>query len=154
MERPPVVSLPYFVVFFLFCPSLSIFCFSIGRQFPVVRYCPAIVSVTLSSTSNGSFSVTTGFELTMRLFHSKVIDPARLSEALPASMRPSMNGPTSPGAVGGDGKVRTPQSPGLDPNKPLQLPTLIAPRFIPQLQEMAQRMIGAGHHQQCLKVYR
>ncbi|CAM6096008.1 unnamed protein product [Calypogeia fissa] len=86
--------------------------------------------------------------------HSKVIDPARLSEALPAALRPSVsNGATSPGAV--DGKDRSPpESPGGEPTKPLQLPTLIPPRVVPDLQKMAQRMIGAGHHQQCLRVYR
>ncbi|KAL2643338.1 hypothetical protein R1flu_010925 [Riccia fluitans] len=85
---------------------------------------------------------------------SKPVDPARLNEALPAALKPPMA--SSP--VAADGKKTTPpQSPGSQPSKPnvpLQLPDLIAPRIIPQLHEMAKRMIGAGFHQECLKAYR
>ncbi|OAE20412.1 hypothetical protein AXG93_4905s1120 [Marchantia polymorpha subsp. ruderalis] len=86
--------------------------------------------------------------------HSKPVDPARVHEALPAALRAS----TATSPVAADGKRLTPpQSPGSEPTKanlPLQLPVLIAPRIVPQLHEMAQRMIGAAFHQQCLKAYR
>lgn len=96
--------------------------------------------------------------------NSKPQEPARLLECLPNTVRPST---ASPGGQGGgvipgdelsgkpipaspvDGKsVKGPES--ITP----PLPTLIPPRIIPQLHELAERMINAGHHQQCSKIYR
>lgn len=37
---------------------------------------------------------------------------------------------------------------------PLELPILVSPRVVPQLREMAQRLVAAGYHAQCLKIYR
>lgn len=37
---------------------------------------------------------------------------------------------------------------------PPTLPVLISPRIVPQLAEMAQRLVAAGLHQQCLRIYR
>lgn len=37
---------------------------------------------------------------------------------------------------------------------PPVLPILISPKVVPQLAEMAQRLVSAGLHQQCLKIYR
>ncbi|KAL3698862.1 hypothetical protein R1sor_012938 [Riccia sorocarpa] len=88
------------------------------------------------------------------MHHSKPVDPARLNESLPAALRPATQASLAAADVQ---KTTTPQSPALEPTKanlPLQLPILIAPRIIPQLHEMAKRMIGAAFHQQCLKAYR
>jgi len=84
---------------------------------------------------------------------SKPADPVGLKETLPS---PEKHVPEIPqnGAVG-DVKLLLTNTPHNDKalNPPV-LPVLISPRIVPQLAEMAQRLVGAGLHQQCLKIYR
>ncbi|KAI5073125.1 hypothetical protein GOP47_0011138 [Adiantum capillus-veneris] len=88
--------------------------------------------------------------------HSKMQEPARLMECLPNSVRST---PTS-GSQGGGGEESAgkgvPSHPANGKNaKGLEgFGSLIPPKVIPQLHELAQRMITAGHHQQCCKIYR
>lgn len=75
---------------------------------------------------------------------SKPVDSARLQEMIPNSGKHSGN-PTAEGRAdvsNGNAKV------------PLELPVLVSLRVVPQLREMAQRLVAAGYHAQCLKIYR
>lgn len=84
---------------------------------------------------------------------SKPADPARLMETLPI---PGKHVPEAP-QNGGDEEVKLllTNTPHNDKalNPPV-LPVLISPKVVPQLAEMAQRLVAAGLHQQCLKTYR
>lgn len=85
--------------------------------------------------------------------HSKPADPARLMETLPI---PGKHVPETPPNGGGEEvKLLLTNTPHNDKalNPPV-LPVLISPKVVPQLHEMAQRLVAAGHHQQCLKTYR
>ncbi|KAL3520913.1 hypothetical protein ACH5RR_019062 [Cinchona calisaya] len=90
--------------------------------------------------------------------YCKPVEPDRLFEGLPSSMRPSSESPGDhPHAngknplsnghhrehhnVNGEDAVYTP-------------PTLIPPRILPLLHDLAQQMFQAGHQQQLLKIYR
>ncbi|KAH8941439.1 hypothetical protein BDL97_14G039300 [Sphagnum fallax] len=79
--------------------------------------------------------------------HSKSVDPAHLRELLPNPTKQAASSPSGGGPP--DGKTDLPHTPPL-----LVLPTLILPRVVPQLREMARRLVAAGYHQQCLKIYR
>eukprot|EP01018_Ginkgo_biloba_P012251 Gb_18937 [translate_table: standard] len=89
--------------------------------------------------------------------YSKVVEPERLFECLPNSLRPSTGSPGNQGDSNG-----RKMSPGSHPEQIAKgtegaayvLPTLIPPRIIPQLHDLARRMVEAGHEQQCLKIYR
>lgn len=84
---------------------------------------------------------------------SKPADPARLMETLPI---PGKHVPETPPNGGGEEvKLLLTNTPHNDKalNPPV-LPVLISPKVVPQLHEMAQRLVAAGHHQQCLKNYR
>lgn len=85
--------------------------------------------------------------------YSKVVEPERLFECLPNSLRPSTG---SPGNLGDHSvkKNHTEQIARGTEGSAYTLPTLIPPRIIPQLHDLAQRMDEAGHGQQCLKIYR
>eukprot|EP00249_Psilotum_nudum_P023017 c28727_g2_i3 orf=1570-2892(+) len=89
--------------------------------------------------------------------HSTVLEPACLIECLPHTVRSS--------AVSPGGSSVLSDSPGknssVSDNKNVKgvefmapLPALIPPKIIPQLHELALRMITAGHHQQCMTIYR
>jgi hypothetical protein len=78
---------------------------------------------------------------------SKSVDPAHLRELLPNPTKQAASSPSGGGPP--DGKTDLPHTPPL-----LVLPTLILPRVVPQLREMARRLVAAGYHQQCLKIYR
>ncbi|KAJ7297132.1 hypothetical protein O6H91_Y078600 [Diphasiastrum complanatum] len=94
--------------------------------------------------------------------HSKLVEPARLLDSLPISAKSTMNS----SGTQGDGSMvmgdtnKNEIANNSDPNARVgegtapTLPILIPPRIVPQLREMAQHLIGAGHHQQCLKIYR
>ncbi|XP_014514259.1 exocyst complex component EXO70A1 [Vigna radiata var. radiata] len=90
------------------------------------------------------------------LSYSKPVEPERLFDCLPNSMRPSSGSPHHEGDPSGkipsnhhseshnnnaDAVVYTP-------------PALIPPRFLPLLHDLAQQMVEAGHQQQLLKIYR
>ncbi|XP_002960879.2 exocyst complex component EXO70A1, partial [Selaginella moellendorffii] len=89
--------------------------------------------------------------------HSKPVDPAELLRSLPSSMRLQ-------NAFGASGETLMIEKvvhagSGADRAKveetlPLTLPVVIAPKAVPQLADMAQRMINASHHEQCIEVYR
>ncbi|XP_027364263.1 exocyst complex component EXO70A1-like isoform X2 [Abrus precatorius] len=88
--------------------------------------------------------------------YSKPVEPERLFDCLPNSMRPSSGSPGHEGDPSGknpsnhhseshnnnaDAVVYTP-------------PALIPPRILPLLHDLAQQMVEAGHQQQLLKIYR
>lgn len=86
------------------------------------------------------------------LSYSKPVEPERLFDCLPNSMRPSSGSPGNEGEHNGksnhhsdnnnaDAVVYTP-------------PALIPPRILPLLHDLAQQMIEAGHRPQLLTIYR
>lgn len=85
---------------------------------------------------------------------SKPVEPDRLFECLPNSMRPSSG---SPGHQESSGKNRLSNSiaeqNGAE-NAVFTPPTLIPPRILPLLHDLAQQMVQAGHQQQFVKIYR
>ncbi|RWR82284.1 exocyst complex component EXO70A1-like protein [Cinnamomum micranthum f. kanehirae] len=91
------------------------------------------------------------------LAYSKPVEPDRLFECLPNNMRPSTGSPGHQGDSGGKNPSSTSNSEhqgrSLE-NAEYKPPTLIPPRIMPLLHNLAQQMIQAGHQQQCLKIYR
>lgn len=88
--------------------------------------------------------------------YSKAVDPDRLFECLPNSMRPSAAEPPRDQAGG-----KTPSShshaeqTNNGPENAVFTPlTLIPPRVLPLLRDLAQHMIQAGNQLQLLKIYR
>lgn len=81
---------------------------------------------------------------------SKPVEPDRLFECLPNSMRPSSGShgdQADPGAKNhGDSKPSE--------NAVYTPPALIPPRILPLLHNLAQQMVEAGNHQQVNKIYR
>eukprot|EP00252_Welwitschia_mirabilis_P020450 TRINITY_DN5016_c0_g1_i1.p1 TRINITY_DN5016_c0_g1~~TRINITY_DN5016_c0_g1_i1.p1 ORF type:complete len:645 (-),score=126.10 TRINITY_DN5016_c0_g1_i1:279-2213(-) len=88
--------------------------------------------------------------------YSKVVEPERLFECLPHSLRPSTGSPANQCDM--NSKKSTNGNPDEVATGPeglaYTLPTLIPPRLIPLLHDLAQRMVDAGHQQQILKIYR
>ncbi|EYU19838.1 hypothetical protein ABFS82_06G083100 [Erythranthe guttata] len=87
------------------------------------------------------------------LSYSKPVEPERLFECLPNSMRPS----GSPGDSGG--KIASSNSHSDHQNNTTEnsiytTPTLIPPRILPLLHDLAQQMVQAGNKQQLQKIYR
>lgn len=87
----------------------------------------------------------------MFLIFSKPVEPDRLFDCLPNSMRPSAGSPR-------DGEPTGKKS-SEHQNKSLEtvvyrLPTLIPPRLLPLLHEITKQMIQAGHQQQVAIIYR
>ncbi|KAL9323419.1 hypothetical protein ACSQ67_008276 [Phaseolus vulgaris] len=80
--------------------------------------------------------------------YSKPVEPDRLFECLPNSLRPSNSGKHGEG--GGKNHSRKQSSEGVA----FALPTLIPPRVIPLLHDLAQHMVQAGHQQQLFRIYR
>ncbi|KAH1036945.1 hypothetical protein AAZX31_20G181100 [Glycine max] len=85
------------------------------------------------------------------LSYSKPVEPERLFDCLPNSMRPS-----SPGHEGDpSGKNHHSESHNNNAEAVVYTPpALIPPRFLPLLHDLAQQMVEAGHQQQLLKIYR
>ncbi|KAL2335564.1 hypothetical protein Fmac_016777 [Flemingia macrophylla] len=79
--------------------------------------------------------------------YSKPVEPDRLFECLPNSLRPSNAGKQSEGG----GKHSEKKS---SETATFSLPTLIPPRVIPLLHDLAQQMVQAGHQQQLFRIYR
>ncbi|KAL2227585.1 UNVERIFIED_CONTAM: Exocyst complex component EXO70A1 [Sesamum indicum] len=85
--------------------------------------------------------------------YSKAVEPERLFECLPNSMRPSSGSP-------GDSSSKLPSSNShSDQNNSAEnsvytTPTLIPPRILPLLHDLAQQMVQAGNQQQLQKIYR
>ncbi|PHT54197.1 Exocyst complex component EXO70A1 [Capsicum baccatum] len=87
------------------------------------------------------------------LSYSKPVEPDRLFECLPNSMRPS----SSPGHQDSSGKSRLSNSNAEQnsaENAVYTPPTLIPPRILPLLHDLAQQMVQAGHQQQFVRIYR
>ncbi|KAK2634291.1 hypothetical protein Ddye_029083 [Dipteronia dyeriana] len=83
--------------------------------------------------------------------YSKPLEPDRLFECLPNSMRPSAG---SPGHHGDPAhKNHSEQNSDLE-TAVLTPPTLIPPRILPLLHDLAQQMVQAGHQQQLIRIYR
>lgn len=83
--------------------------------------------------------------------YSKPVEPDRLFDCLPNSLRPS-----SASAHHGDSGSKNNSD---HHNKSLEAatfipPTLIPPRVLPLLHDLAQQMILAGHQQQLFRIYR
>jgi len=75
------------------------------------------------------------------------MEPDRLFECLPSNLRPSSEG------EGGGGKTHDPHHKSLE-NAIFTVPTVIPPRVLPLLHDLAQQMVQAGHQQQLFKSYR
>jgi exocyst complex protein 7 len=78
--------------------------------------------------------------------YSKAVEPDRLVECLPIELRPS-----SPG-TNGELSSKNPSSHNED--VVCTLPSLIPPRILPLLRDLAKQMIQAGHKKQLLQIYR
>ncbi|KAG0492077.1 hypothetical protein HPP92_005475 [Vanilla planifolia] len=87
--------------------------------------------------------------------YSKPVEPDRLFECLPSSLRPSAGSPAQQGEAGknpSSGNSSDQQVKSLETAiyKP---PTLIPPRLLPLLHDLAQQMVQAGKQDQCIKFY-
>ncbi|OIW21976.1 hypothetical protein TanjilG_18614 [Lupinus angustifolius] len=82
--------------------------------------------------------------------YSKPVEPDRLFDCLPNSLRPSTSGKQSD--VGSKNHSES-KKPSLE-TVTFTLPTLIPPRVIPLLHDLAQQMVQAGHQQQLFRIYR
>ncbi|ONK57682.1 uncharacterized protein A4U43_C09F2990 [Asparagus officinalis] len=82
--------------------------------------------------------------------YSKPMEPDRLIECLPNSLRPPAEGEGGKSASSNqsDHQVKSIENAIYKP------PTLIPPRILPLLHDLAQQMVLAGNQQQCLKIYR
>ncbi|XP_076912054.1 exocyst complex component EXO70A1-like [Bidens hawaiensis] len=79
--------------------------------------------------------------------YSKPVEPDRLYECLPNSLRPSSGSPEPSNKNNRTG-------PTTAENAVYNPPVLIPPRVLPLLHDLAQHMVHAGHTQQCLVIYR
>ncbi|PSR98789.1 Exocyst complex component EXO70A1 like [Actinidia chinensis var. chinensis] len=89
--------------------------------------------------------------------YSKPVEPERLFEGLPNALRPSAESPGNQG--NSSSKNPSPYNHHEHHNNHLEnavytLPTLIPPRILPLLHNLAEQMVQAGHKQQLLKIYR
>ncbi|XP_047342097.1 exocyst complex component EXO70A1-like [Impatiens glandulifera] len=83
--------------------------------------------------------------------HSKPLEPERLFECLPSSLRPS---PESAGDSGGKNLSNHGHHNADLENAVFTPPSLIPQRILPLLHNLAQQMVQAGHQQQLVKIYR
>ncbi|PKA64321.1 hypothetical protein AXF42_Ash009542 [Apostasia shenzhenica] len=87
--------------------------------------------------------------------YSKPVEPDRLFECLPSSLRPAAGSPGQQGEGAknpscGNGSDQQAKSLETAIYKP---PTLIPPRLLPLLHDLAQQMVQAGKQDQCIKIY-
>lgn len=83
--------------------------------------------------------------------HSKPVEPDHLFDCLPNSLRPvgESEGGKNPSATSHlDNQTKNLETAVYKP------PTLIPPRILPLLHDLAQQMVQAGNQQQCIKIYR
>lgn len=78
---------------------------------------------------------------------SKPVEPDRLFECLPTSLRPTAESPGHP-----PNQSHSEHEAAMD--SVYTPPTLIPPRVLPLLHDLAQQMVQAGHQQQLLVIYR
>ncbi|CAM8878785.1 unnamed protein product [Rhodiola kirilowii] len=83
--------------------------------------------------------------------YSKPVEPERLFECLPSSLRPSSDSPDHHGSNGATRHSEHQPNSEADLYKP---PTLIPPRILLLLHDLSEQMIDAGHGEQLLKIYR
>ncbi|MED6135329.1 hypothetical protein PIB30_117718 [Stylosanthes scabra] len=90
--------------------------------------------------------------------YSKPVEPERLFDCLPNSMRPSSGSPSQEGDPTAKNPSSNHHSDSHNNNNADAVvytpPALIPPRILPLLHDLAQQMIEAGHRQQLLKIYR
>lgn len=79
---------------------------------------------------------------------SKPIDPDRLFDCLPQSLRPTAASPQD-----GGGKKQSEQNKSQEPVV-YRVPTLIPPKIIPLLHELVHQMFNSGHQQELFSIYR
>ncbi|KAL5976493.1 hypothetical protein ACLOJK_020826 [Asimina triloba] len=89
--------------------------------------------------------------------YSKPVEPDRLFDCLPNSLRPSSGSPGH--QADSNGRSQSPSNQPEPQNKTSESsvynpPTLIPPRIIPLLHDLAQQMVQAGYQQQCVTIYR
>ncbi|KAF0895465.1 hypothetical protein E2562_012469 [Oryza meyeriana var. granulata] len=82
--------------------------------------------------------------------YSKPIEPDRLFDCLPKSLRPTKD---DPGADRGNAGHSEHPSKSLE-TAVYQTPTLIPPRILPLMNDIAQQLVQAGNQQSCYKIYR
>ncbi|KAJ7970661.1 Exocyst subunit Exo70 family protein [Quillaja saponaria] len=89
--------------------------------------------------------------------YSKPVEPDRLFDCLPNSLRPSSGSPGHEGDTNGKNHSSNNHADhhnsGTD-DVVLTPPILIPPRILPLLHDLALQMVQAGHEQQLLKIYR
>uniref|UniRef100_A0A6M2FCM3 Exocyst subunit Exo70 family protein n=1 Tax=Populus davidiana TaxID=266767 RepID=A0A6M2FCM3_9ROSI len=83
--------------------------------------------------------------------YSKPVETDRLFECLPESMRPSSESPGNP--FSGKNNHHEHQN-GTSETGGFKHLTLIPPRILPLLHDLAQQMVQAGNQQQLLRIYR
>lgn len=86
--------------------------------------------------------------------NSKPQEYAKLLDCLPNSLRSTPSGSQGAGDEAAGKGVSSRPANGKTSKGPESLGSLIPLKIIPHLHELAQRMITAGHHQQCCKIYR
>ncbi|KAK4385461.1 Exocyst complex component EXO70A1 [Sesamum angolense] len=85
--------------------------------------------------------------------YSKAVEPERLFECLPNSMRPSAGSPGDSSSKHPSSNSHSDQNNSAE-NSVYTTPTLIPPRILPLLHDLAQQMVQAGNQQQLQKIYR
>ncbi|KAG4969783.1 hypothetical protein JHK85_036204 [Glycine max] len=103
---------------------------------------------TLETRTRWGDNVVSQFQKKEYFDFSKPVEPDRLFECLPNSLRPSNSGKQSEG--GGKNHSEKQSSETVT----FALPILIPPRVIPLLHDLAQQMVQAGHQQQLFRIYR
>ncbi|KDP22763.1 hypothetical protein JCGZ_01980 [Jatropha curcas] len=83
--------------------------------------------------------------------YSKPVEPDRLFECLPESMQPSSGSPANHN--GGKHHNHSEQHNDSSETGGFKHLTLIPPRILPLLHDLAQQMVQAGHQQQLHKIY-
>lgn len=81
--------------------------------------------------------------------YSKPVEPDRLFDCLPNSLRPS----SASSGHQGDSKSHS-ENQNRNSEAVYTTPTLIPPRVLPLLHDLAQQMVHAGHQQQLFRTYR
>jgi exocyst complex protein 7 len=79
------------------------------------------------------------------------VEPDRLFECLPESLRPSSE---SPGNLSSGRNHHHEHQNGASETGGFKHLTLIPPRILPLLHDLAQQMVQAGNQQQLLRIYR
>ncbi|KAG6427253.1 hypothetical protein SASPL_111495 [Salvia splendens] len=87
------------------------------------------------------------------LSYSKPVEPERLFECLPNSMRPSESPGHSTGKIPSSNSHHDHQN-NTSENSAYTTPALIPPRILPLLHDLALQMVQAGNQQQLQKTYR